>query len=82
MCARVPDAVDDAGRELNAVTEIAAGRVVDRVDGHRPAADLRAHRIDERLTDPADARGLGSASREHHLDVGARLSRRGRGCCA
>ncbi|BBY94065.1 hypothetical protein MGALJ_37340 [Mycobacterium gallinarum] len=34
---------------------------------------MRAHRVDERLADPADARRFTGAAGENHLDVGAAL---------
>ncbi len=37
---RVPDPIDDGSGELDAVAEIAAGRVVDRIYVHRPRSQL------------------------------------------
>ena len=52
-------------------TEIVGGGVVDRKYADAPPPYSRTQRIDKRLSDPPDARGLGGASGEHHIDVGA-----------
>jgi hypothetical protein len=61
--------------------EIGGGRVVDRISPQRFRADVRAQRVDEILTYAANAGWLGGAAGEHHLDVGARLSRGGWDWC-
>ena len=68
-----------------AVTEPSAGlfppREVKCLRGFhpdRPAADLTPQRVDEGLSNPADARRLIGAPGEHHLDVGAAGGLRGR----
>ena len=55
MTAGVLDPVDDALGELDAVGEIAAGFVVDRVHVERLGTDRCAQLVDERLPDSADA---------------------------
>jgi hypothetical protein len=72
------DPVDDALGELDAIGEVTAGFVVDRVDVERLGADRCAQLVDERLTDAADADRLSSAAGEHRLDVRAWL--RGADC--
>ncbi len=74
---RIPDPLDDRLGELDAAAKIGAGRVVDRIHAHRLVAGLRAHCVDEGLSDPADTRRLAGTPGEHHLDVGTRVSRRG-----
>ena len=68
---------DDRFGEFDAGGKIGAGRVVDRIHVDRLVADLRPQCVDERLSDPADTGRLAGTPGEHHLDVGARLSRRG-----
>lgn len=61
--------------------EIGGGGVVDRIHPDRLCADARVQRIDEILTDGANAGRLGGPSGEHHLDIGARVrGRGGHGC--
>jgi hypothetical protein len=78
MTARVPDPVDDGLRKRNAVAEIAAGGVVNRIHVHRSRANLRAERVDERLSDPAHPWRFTGTPGEHHFHVRARLGGRNR----
>ena len=75
MTAGVLDPVEEALGELDAVGEIAAGFVVDRVHVERLGADRGAQFVDERLSDAADAGWLTGAAGEHRLDVRAWLRR-------
>jgi hypothetical protein len=67
VCCRIVDAVDRA-------REVDGGGVLDPVDVEGLGADLGSQRVDEDLTDAADARRLTGAAGEHHLDVGAARS--------
>ena len=59
------------GSGVRAVVVIVVRRIVDRVDIDGPPADLRGERVDECLSDIAEAGFLMGAAREHHRDVGA-----------
>lgn len=74
MSSGVANTVNYRSGEREAVTEITAGEVSDRIDRDRTGTQLRTQRVDKRLTNSSDTRGFGCAAREHHLDVGARLS--------
>lgn len=65
MSARVVDTGSDG------TTEIVGGRVVDRIYADSPPSYLRTQGINKRLSDPPNARRLGCAPGEHHVDVGA-----------
>jgi hypothetical protein len=60
------------------IREIVPSRVVDRVDPDGPPANLRAQRVDERFSDPANTGWIIAAAGEYHLDVGAWISQGGR----
>ena len=75
MSAGVPNAVHGGG-------EVGGGGVIDRIHLHRLCADSRAQRVHKSLSGWTDTRWLRGTAREDHLDVGARLRRRGRNGCA
>jgi hypothetical protein len=75
MSARVPNADQGGG-------EVGGGGIVDRIYPERPCADSRAQGVYERVSRGAKAGVLGGATREYHLEVGARLCGRGRNGCA
>jgi hypothetical protein len=58
--------------------EVCTCRVVNRIRPHGLGPELRLQRIHERLSDAADARWLGGAASEHHLDVWASSGLRSR----
>ena len=67
------------GADGRALGELEGRGIVDRVDVHRPPADLGSERIDECVAHFADAAGRPTgAAGERHLDVGARVGVCGR----